>query len=343
MEPGWRRLTDTPLFLLLATQLLAFFTGATVVVAAQAAPSHEVTLSDYLRLVAQYRAGDFIEAKLALAGWPGRSVEQLVDQLDLHSLSDAEIKACALLHTEAGLYRQSGVDLHLEIARELQQGISAPEKRRPFLRMWYLAVGEHFRSQVDEVRSLLYLGAARDEFPGDGEILLALGSTAESFSILNKNRARLKQAHKYYREALRADEENLEIHLRLGRVLDQLEQQREATSELTEILENTTDPYLLYMANLFLGSLNAKESQWTKAIRFYQAAAEADLNNQVAYLALSLALHRSGDRSEARAYVERMLSRRVPSGYEDGWWRYVVGERDAFYRILRLMREEVRQ
>jgi tetratricopeptide (TPR) repeat protein len=307
------------------------------VTAAQEPPDDRRRVTDYLDLVARYRQGAFVDAARGLAGYSPERLEELTERVKGSVLTDAELKAAALLHTEVGVFRTELAELHLDIAQELMARIPAPEDRRLFQRKWYLAIGAYFRGSLDERGSLRYLGAAESLLPQDDEVLLQLGSTHEAFGFLYKDAERLEAAEGYYRRAVAIDPERLELHVRWGRVLAQLGRREEALNELQWARERAPDPYFSYLANLFL-ALFEEDGAWSEAIRCYKAAVDADPDGPVAGTALSHALHRSGDPAGAREHISALVRRTTGT---DSWWLYLFGEADRFGGILSLMRQEI--
>ncbi len=101
-------------------------------------------------------------------------------------------------------------------------------------------------------------------------------------------------------------------------------------------------PYLLYLANLFLGDLHRSNDDVVAAIACYRAAVTAEPRWQAAHIALSHALRAKGDRSEARRVMQRAL--RLPVNdprYVDGYRLYLLGQLHSVPQMLEELRQGV--
>jgi hypothetical protein len=78
-----------------------------------------------------------------------------------------------------------------------------------------------------------------------------------------------------------------------------------------------------------------------EAIEHYQEAARLIPGWQVAYIAWSHALHRSGAHARARAVLERSLGMAATREALDGWWSYELGLVPRLEPLLDRMRAQV--
>jgi tetratricopeptide (TPR) repeat protein len=247
------------------------------------------------------------------------------------------------LHTELSAYNTWGLPtetraLHLKVAEDLVELIPG---ETAFNRDWFLTVAYVYHGSNLSV-SLHYLKEAGRRFPNDAEILLAIGVTYETAAAYDRNPGTMYQAGTFYRRALQADPDLAEAHLRLGKVLLERGGKRveEAMRELEWVVEHSSDPYLLYLANLFLGDLHKREKRFDRAVECYRAAVEAEPRWQTAQISLSYALRATGDRTAARDVMHRALQLPVHSPrYLDGFSLYSLGQLNK----VPVMFDELRQ
>jgi tetratricopeptide (TPR) repeat protein len=192
--------------------------------------------------------------------------------------------------------------------------------------------------------SMGFFEEALETVPEDGKALLAIGSMYEASGRVGKNRDQLEKAEKYYRRALAGNPQLTEARLRLGAVLLALGQDKRAHEDLKWTLSHSRDPYFFYLTHILLGDILRHKRRWVDAVASYRTALELEPQSQVACNSLSHALHRSGDRKRAREVMEGCLGLPVDSpDYEDGWWRYHLGQSHRFETLIEQWREKVMQ
>jgi tetratricopeptide (TPR) repeat protein len=150
----------------------------------------------------------------------------------------------------------------------------------------------------------------------------------------------LRAAEEHYRRAIQLEPGLAEAHLRLGRVLQRRNRAKQARSELSWVIENSTHNQLLALAQLFLGELEKNREQWDEAIRLFRLALWAEPESQAAWLALSQALHRSGE-MPASAEAARVVLVRTESG--DSWLAYHLAFPNRARAVMERLRGEVRR
>ena len=140
-----------------------------------------------------------------------------------------------------------------------------------------------------------------------------------------------------YRAVLAADPSCLEARLRLGRVLAAGGKRDEALAAFREVLRASRDRFEGSLAHLCLGRLAVTPEE---AVESYRAAAAADPNLRPAWLGLSEALWRAGDREDALSAVERAME----ASSEDeinSWVEYHLGQGRASTAALDALRQRV--
>jgi tetratricopeptide (TPR) repeat protein len=149
-----------------------------------------------------------------------------------------------------------------------------------------------------------------------------------------------------FRSALSADPSLVEAHLRLGRLLHLIGQNVEARDHLERALAEGKDehqPFVAYMAALFLGELDEHDGHFSAAIDRYREAVAASPGAHTANVALGGALLRSGSKDgwEAARHMFDGESRMMPAP-ADPWIFYRYAQYWQAADRLRRMREQVR-
>jgi tetratricopeptide (TPR) repeat protein len=346
-------------------------------------PRDELSLGRYRTLIDRYRDGDFkwTVDELALASVD--TIEYLSEQLPRFasqqkqlspelSLSDTDLQAAVLIHTQAAIWKSNERDTKmLEGHWEAAQSICNHIRDSRFKRKWLIARGYFHQTRLEEKPAVAVLEAALREFPEDAEILLSLGTVYESLGeflgrrrsfgpvptlpysmeeeralrerrfFVSGSRKRLERAENFYRRALKARAGFVEAHLRLGRVLYHLGKDDEALRNLVWVIENATESQYLCLAHLFAGRLCERSDRIEEALEHYRAAVKAREDWQLAYLALSNSLHRSGELDASREVLEQALLLPVdPRNPKGGLTDYSVMN-DAFVELVIQLRSGV--
>jgi GWxTD domain-containing protein len=300
-------------------------------------------VGEYTELVEKYRDGDFEEAAEAMALVRRSSLKGAIKKYRKQSTRSDELRVAALLHTESAVSTLNEVPFHLNEAREYLIHISDVTLRRHLLRQWFLAVSYFFRSSTGGWGALPLVNEALDRYPEDVEVLLAVGSVYESAGWRKIN-GMLDRAELTYRSALENQPENVEAHLRLGRVLQLKRDLAGAARELNWCLGHTEDRADRFVAFMLLGDVYLQLRDLPKAIGAYRNALDIDPHCQVAAVALSHALHRSGDWASSRETIARFLEGNdISSNGPDEWKRFLSGRAEQLEAVLQKMREEALQ
>ncbi len=337
--------------------------------------------SSYLELLTLYTAGRDMPAMEQLARSSRKSVNDVLKEMAQGGCSDEDLQAAALLHTQLASVQgvQGNVDgreFHLEVAGRLARLIEDPDRRESFERRWLLATGYYYQSQLDDERALAKLEEALQHSPDEPEILLAMGTVHEAMNFVGSQQQlppavlvagqsytatssyrfmslreqqqdrsnvlrRLAEAENFYRKCISLRPNHAVAHLRLGRVLQRRGAEEEAHQELEWVLNNSEKRDLLWAANLFMGRIFEGQEQYSRAVDHYRAAVRYEPTWQVAYLALSHALHRSGDAPAAKRVFDEALQRDTGTGVQiGGLWQYYY-RLDRFVDLMWQMRAEV--
>jgi tetratricopeptide (TPR) repeat protein len=336
----------------------------------------------YLDSVARYRAGAFQEAVEALASHPDAyspsfaigQLEQADPEvtnpfLELFPLAKrmaalalaGVLPAAAALHLETGQYLLQKADDkrgigHLIAARTIVDG------------KWWTTVPEILPdrlAQYNEVRRATYRGItltlqqfhqfetllphlerAREQFPKDADIRLALGTvdelrgtavmlrqvelpTKQNPSASWRRRQRreyLDKAAGHFRDALTMDVTLIEARVRLGRVLQERGKLPDARRELEAAVAAPPPAVLHYFASMFLGEILEAQGDVAGAIARYQETVKQWPGCQSAHLALSRAFEVTGDRQAAADALQPLWRAEAERTCVDPWWMYNEGQ-----------------
>ena len=228
-----------------------------------------------------------------------------------------------------------------------------------FVRDWLLAVNVGLRGtgSLSSARQLGQLGLGR--FPRDEALLLSTATAIEAHTTLCyeadgtplggddcfeipiafdaplPERPLLRNARPLDRGSVLRDAESAlrmlatqrpedpEVHLRLGHVLLQRGQAKEAQLELRLVIDNATDTGHLAIARLLLGRLAETGQDANGALEHARAAQGAVPSSQSARMALASALLAHGDRAAAVAVMAALPN--GPPGARDPWIEYLLG------------------
>ncbi len=353
--------------------VLALSTLVGAVGPAAAAGGRPALVREYRQLVERYRDGDAAVVG-ELARWPVLDVVTTAETLDCrdHGLC----RAAAVLQMEAAAEhyraaRREQAAAHLEAGR----GIVSRVGQVDFAFSWQLSAGflaqqagfhgdaygayvEALRLRPGDPAALLARATAveatalRDGFGGvfldaaavqtiTGQASPAEARAASSRLVDERHDPyrlrRLGHRAEQYRKVLAADASLHEARLRLGRVRAALGQRVEARAELQLVLQQSQDPFLLALAHLCLARLADAPEQATLS---YHAALDADESLSQAWLGLSEASFRMGDRAAAAAALGRAF---VDSddGPLSAWVVYHLGRGRAFQPALEALRKAV--
>jgi len=341
----------------------------------------------YRTMIQRYRDGDFQWTVEELASVDIETIDYLSDQLPRFvdelkelfpewSVSEVDLQAAVLLHTQVAIMKSNERELTTQEAHwTAARSICGHIGNKSFRRLWLLALGYFHQNKLDEQSATVVLEMALREFPKDPEIFLALGTVHESLGDYLGRRAlvsrpvgswttmssddqqqfkswrrfesdirkHMKLARAFYEKALDETPELVEAHLRLGRVLHYQGKDDEALRRFEWIHENAPESPHLGMAHLFAGRVHEQEDRIDEALEHYRAAVRAKEDWQLFYLALSHALRRSGNDTESRRVLEQALRLDIdPRNPQGGLWDYVC-KRDAFVSLVEQLRSEVLQ
>jgi tetratricopeptide (TPR) repeat protein len=232
---------------------------------------------------------------------------------------------------------------HLEFGRALLDMLPSPSHHEGAAQ-WYHAAAAHLGAKYDHANGLVHLARARRLFPRDPFVLFASGclhevlaapqvqaviattrlSHRESFDVESAG-SNLRQAERFFAQALENDARFHEARVRLARVMSLQGRQDEALAELQKLPADLGDPVVAYFARLFAGRAEELLDRQVAARRSFERAAALFPGAQSPHLALSrLAIVR--DERAAASRVLSVLAAPVEDAVRsDPWWTYHTG------------------
>ena len=137
--------------------------------------------------------------------------------------------------------------------------------------------------------------------------------------------ASLTAAQASLEKALKLQPGLVEAKLRLAHVFAMKGDDAHAYSLITEVLAAKPAPAFKYLGSLMGGAVLERSRQFDAAAKSYVEAILAMPDGQSAYLALANILHKSGQKAEAGAVMDRMFARGAVGANADPWWTYPLG------------------
>jgi len=250
-----------------------------------------------------------------------------------------------------GLGREA---IHWEFGRMLLDAVRPSPSLDGMARLWYRAIAAYFAERYLLAPALHHLERALELFPEDPDLLLDRGCLHETFAapriqavvqtttLPNRGRilvasasSNLRDAERYFRQALDRKPNMTEARVRLARVLVLRERPGRARTELQRAIAETKDAVLLYYSQLFLADAEQALGNFDAAREAYQRAAAFYPRAQSPYLGLSHLARRQGDRPGAHRAIQQVLSLSADERErEDPWWRYYEGTGPNAARLL---------
>jgi tetratricopeptide (TPR) repeat protein len=320
----------------------AWFLAATLVlVPSSLAVPDELVTEDYAELVHRCMKGQSRDAVRALSRAGREDIARAVQDYGGRWLTEPQIRAAVLLHTEAILMDEGDFRFHVDAARHWIRR-AEPNERKDFERHWYILLAYHFMGSVRTSQARAVLESAILEFPSDGELRLALGTVYETGAWIENDTTFLIKAAEQFHLILGGDPNSVEVHLRLGHVLAMQNKTNEALAELEWVLSRTEDPQFQLVSHLTIGMLHKKAGRLDEAIESYRNAMTLAPRCQAAAMALAHMLHASGDHEGSLRCLEQFFKQAELGRNNDPWFGYLLGHFDRYEALLREMRADVR-
>ena len=292
----------------------------------------------YQELLNEVRGGLFISSGRVLAGFAPDSVERVVRDFIASGRTVLELKAAALLHTEAVGRGQS--ETHLQMARNLLKAIPDREERTDWTRRWWLALGYSYQVQLSVGPAVTAFETALEDLPDDHALRAAFASTLWMFGRQREEPAYLVRAHRLLTGLLEETPDEAALRVQLAGVLLDYGLAEDALDELDRLegvrlagLPRLASLMLRGEAALSMGDFEAAEAAFAQAVRRGRRSPAAVAGLVAARLSL-------GDRAGAAEAAQTLLTR-PPVSWEPEW-RYWLGPALEYQEMFQAMKDEVR-
>jgi tetratricopeptide (TPR) repeat protein len=218
-----------------------------------------------------------------------------------------------------------------------------PAAPDPEIQLWYRASAAAMMLQGNFVEAMPHLRHGVTLFPADAQLLFASGCLYEVLAspriqsivrrvqatggqvAVESERDNLARAVRLFRQALEVDKDHTEARIRLGRVLSEQGNAREAAILLRPRPAKGDSPLLAYYRALFLGHVEDEVGDPSAAEAAYREASEWFPQAQSPRLSLALLAVRRGDREAVNTALTLLRARMSSaSAKDDPWWVYGV-------------------
>jgi len=203
---------------------------------------------------------------------------------------------------------------------------------------------------LPEDQTLLFWRGLAMEFTAVWVGLRSVGSDAVLPVIRSKNASGVDlleitrtwgPVEEAYRQLLQKAPNHFEAHLHRGYALYSLQKYRDATFEYELARDQSTDPFVVYVADLLLARLKEDQNDLKGAAQDYEHALEKMPGAQNAYIGLGSIEERLGNRQRARELTERLATMPEKERVRDPWWAFHTIRVPA--DVLEWLRAAVRQ
>jgi tetratricopeptide (TPR) repeat protein len=258
------------------------------------------------------------------------------------------LRLAAMLHSDLGVAALQKRDIpEFEFQMGLADGwfiladnrLTTPGSLRS---RWMISVSRLLLTTGDIGLAERMLNRAVERIANDAPLLLAQGTIRETQAsrfiadlsggrldapaVASKPRdASLTAAQAAFEKALKLQPGLVEAKLRLAHVFTLKGDDGRAYSLISEVLAAKPPAAFKYLGLLMGGGVLERTSQFDAAAKSYVEAILAMPDGQSAYVALANILHKSGQKAEAGAVMDRMFARGAVGANADPWWTYPLG------------------
>jgi tetratricopeptide (TPR) repeat protein len=258
------------------------------------------------------------------------------------------LRVAGMLHSDLGVAALQKRDIpEFEFQMGLADGwfqladnrLSAPGSLRS---RWMISVSRLLLASGDIGMADRMLNRAVERIANDPALLLAQGTVKETqasrfiadigggrldapASASKPRDSSLTVAQASLEKALKLQPALVEAKIRLAHVFSMKGDDARAYSLITEVLSAKPPPAFKYLASLMGGTILERSSQFDAAAKSYVEAILAMPDGQSAYMALANILHKSGQKAEAGAVMDRLFARGAVGANADPWWTYPLG------------------
>jgi tetratricopeptide (TPR) repeat protein len=296
---------------------------------------------------------------------PNAAIEQMLamDATELaravHDASGADsgwssetLEAAMLMHTDAAI-GIGGDDpekawANIQLAQALSDGIVRDPENTWFVHQWYTVVTAAFQHDARagamrerwRQQGWYHTAAAMDRarFLEGGGAMPNTETPSQAPDVEIYDALHFRLAVPYFEEALAGDVLAAAVHL--GRIQMLRGHDAEARRLFDRAAGASHTRTTVYLANLFLGSMDERDGHPDAAQRRYRTALAALPRAQSGHMALTALLARGGRSDEARVVLAELYSK-APKF--DPWWTYLPPDTRDFAMVLAELHAEIGQ
>lgn len=259
--------------------------------------------------------------------------------------------AALVLHTDAALYlvdrSRTAAWVHINRARTLADALARDPESAWIVHQWFIVVTTAFKDDT-RVKALIDHWHAQPWYPATSA--MERGLDHEGYGSFNGPYRpgppvdtsvympeAFGQAADSFRPAIAAHLEIAAVHL--GRIEMLRGHADEARRLFGQATYNSHWRTTIYLANLFLGSMDERDGDWTTAERRYRKAVEEVETAQSGRLALAAFLGRRGRGTDAARVLTAGPVETASFGPFDPWWSYLYPYSDRLFTYKMILAE----
>ena len=199
-------------------------------------------------------------------------------------------------------------------------------------------IGSPWEGRANKGDEIMHLEHAIARFPKDRRLLLAQGIAAELRLFPRARNTGFKEAETIFANLKDDPEVGAEAKLRLGAMDVRTNQSVQAIPNLAAAAKTSRDPFVIYLANLFLGQALERQKDAAGAEAAYRRALETVPRAQSATFSLAAVLAAKGARAEAASIISAATAAPRPI---DPWRIYGEGEHRFWDARIAALRREI--
>ena len=293
----------------------------------------------YQELLNEVRGGLFISSGRVLAGFDPDSVERVVGDFIASTPGARELKAAALLHTEATAHGHP--ETHLQLARDLLKAIPDPVDREDWIRRWWLALCYSYQVQLSVGPGVAAFERALEDLPDDRDVRRSFAAALWMFGKQREEPTYLTRAGVMLQELLEETPDDPDLQIRFAGVLLDLGRAEDAAFVLDQLgdVRLRSGPRLASL--LIRGEIALGAGEFAAAEVAFAEAVRRSRRSPAAVAGLVAARLSQGD-AEAAAEAAGALLARTTTGWEPEW-RYWLGPALEYPGMFEAMKNEVRE
>ena len=293
----------------------------------------------YQELLNEVRGGLFISSGRVLAGFDPDSVERVVGDFIASAPGARELKAAALLHTEATAHGHP--ETHLEMARNLLKAIPDPADRDDWMRRWWLALCYSYQVQLSVGPGIAAFERALEDLPDDPDVRRSFAAALWMFGKQREEPTYLTRAGVMLQELLEETPDDPDLRVRFAGVLLDLGRPEDAAFVLDQLGDARLRSGPRLASLLIRGELALGAGEFAAAEVAFAEAVRRSRRSPAAVAGLVAARLSQGD-AEGAAEAAGALLARAQTGWEPEW-RYWLGPALEYPGIFEAMKDEVRE